>query len=84
MAEAPFDVVFLDADKAGYLAYGRWAARHLRQGGLLVADNSFLFGNLLDESEEARAVRAFHEELPASFDSVCIPTPDGLVLAIRR
>lgn len=80
----PFDAVFLDADKAGYLEYARWAAEQLRPGGLLIADNAYLFGELLHDSDEARAVRAFHEQLPVRFDSVCIPTPDGLVLAVRR
>ncbi len=83
-ALGPFDAVFLDADKGGYPEYARWAAQHLRLGGVLLADNSYFFGQLLQDEPSARAMRAFHEQLPAHFDSVCIPTPDGLVLAIRR
>jgi caffeoyl-CoA O-methyltransferase len=82
--EAPFDAVFLDADKAGYLHYGRWAAAHLRPGGLLIADNVYLFGRLLEDSEEAKAVRSFHEEAAKAFDTCLLPTPDGLLLGIRR
>lgn len=82
--QAPFDAVFLDADKGGYAEYARWAGRHLRPGGLLLADNAYLFGELLGDRAEAPAMRRFHEDLRASFESVCIPTPDGLVLAIRR
>lgn len=81
---APFDAVFLDADKEGYPVYADWAAKCLRPGGLLLADNSYFFGQLLADNPSARAMRRFHEELPARFDSVCIPTPDGLVLALRR
>jgi caffeoyl-CoA O-methyltransferase len=80
----PFCLVFIDADKGSYHEYGRWARRALRPGGLLVADNAYLFGRLLDDSAEARAMRAFHEETAASMDSVCVPTPDGLVVAIQR
>jgi predicted O-methyltransferase YrrM len=80
----PFDAVFLDADKEGYPEYARWAARNLRQGGILLGDNAYFFGDLLKDTAPARAMRRFHEELPAGFDSVCIPTPDGLVLAIKR
>jgi hypothetical protein len=29
-------------------------------------------------------MRRFHEQVAAEFDSVCIPTPDGLVLAQKR
>lgn len=83
-AEAPLDVVFIDADKINYPAYGAWAARHLRPGGLLIGDNAYLFGNLLDDSERGRAMRQFHEEAAAAFDSVCVPTPDGMVVGIRR
>jgi caffeoyl-CoA O-methyltransferase len=82
--QAPFDLVFLDADKASYALYGEWAARHLRPGGVLLADNAYLFGRLLEDSDEARAVRRFHEQTARDFDSVCIPTPDGLVLGVKR
>ena len=80
----PFDAVFLDADKEGYADYTRWAADNLRRGGLLLADNSYFFGHLLEETPAAAAVRRFHEAVPADFDSTCVPTPDGLVVGIRR
>lgn len=83
-AEGPFDAVFLDADKAGYPHYGRWAAQHLRPGGLLLADNVYLFGRLLDEDDEARAMRAFHDETLQAFDTCVVPTPDGLLLGIKK
>ena len=79
----PFCAVFLDADKARYDLYGRWATENLRTGGLLIGDNAYLFGRLLDESEDAQAMRRFHEEMASSYRSVCVPTPDGLALGIR-
>jgi caffeoyl-CoA O-methyltransferase len=83
-AHGPFDAVFLDADKEGYPHYAAWAARHLRRGGLLLADNSYFFGRLLAEEPASRAMQRFHEQLQAEFEAVCVPTPDGLVVAIRR
>jgi caffeoyl-CoA O-methyltransferase len=80
----PFDAVFIDADKGNYPHYARWAAENLRPGGLLLADNSYFFGNLLADSPEAAHMREFHALVAASFDSACIPTPDGLVLGLRR
>lgn len=80
----PFCVVFLDADKGRYDLYGRWATENLRSGGLLLGDNAYLFGRLLDDSDEARAMRRFHEEMPANYRSVCVPTPDGLAVGVRR
>lgn len=83
--EGPFDVVFVDADKGNYDRYGRWAARHLRTGGLLIGDNAFYFGNLLAQDEPAAAaMRRFHEDAAQNFHSTCIPTPDGLLLGIKR
>ena len=83
-SEAPFCMVFVDADKAGYPHYGRFARDHLRDGGLLIGDNAYLFGDLLNPGrEEAQAMRTFHQEMRTSFDSVCIPTPDGLALGTK-
>ncbi len=81
---APFDAVFIDADKESYDQYGRWALRHLRPGGLVIGDNAYLFGGLLADTPAALAMRRFHEETAAACESVCIPTPDGLVVGIRR
>jgi predicted O-methyltransferase YrrM len=84
VAHGPFDAVFVDADKLNYPNYGRWAAEHLRPGGLLIGDNAVLFGQLLDGSAGSRAMRLFHEEAAQRFDSVCIPTPEGILLGIKK
>lgn len=82
--KGPFCMVFVDADKAGYPHYGRFAASHLREGGLLVGDNAYFFGDLLEpESASAHAMRTFHEEMRNCFESVCIPTPDGLAVGTK-
>jgi caffeoyl-CoA O-methyltransferase len=81
---APFDAMFIDADKLNYDHYGRWAIEHLRPGGLVLGDNAYLFGELLDDTDRGRAMRAFHELVAASCDSVCATTPEGLVIGIKR
>jgi caffeoyl-CoA O-methyltransferase len=82
--QGPFDVVFIDADKVNYDFYGEWAIANLRPGGLVLGDNAYLFGELLDETDRGRAMRKFHELVAATCDSVCAPTPDGLVVGIKR
>ncbi|MEO8056398.1 MAG: O-methyltransferase [Acidobacteriota bacterium] len=82
--KGPFDAVFIDADKGNYDGYGRWAAKNVRKGGLVIGDNAFLFGRLLEVSEEASAMRRFHEGAREAFDTVCLPTLDGLLIGLRR
>jgi caffeoyl-CoA O-methyltransferase len=86
-AEAPFDLVFIDADKVSYPAYLAWAADHLREGGLLIADNAFGFGEIhLPGGDEGRkALRKFNEELATSgrFRATMIPTAEGLALGVK-
>lgn len=84
VGHGPFDAVFIDADKDNYARYGEWAIANLRKGGLVLGDNAYLFGNLLEDSERAKAMRRFHELVAAACDSTCIPTPDGLVVGIKR
>ena len=86
-AEAPFDLVFVDADKVSYPAYLAWAAEHLREGGLLLADNAFGFGDIhLPGGDEGRAaLRRFNEELAQSgrFRATMIPTAEGLAMGVK-
>lgn len=79
----PFDLVFLDADKGRYDEYGRWARQNLRAGGVLLADNAYFFGRLLADDPDAEAMRRFHREAAERFRTVCIPTPDGLLLGVK-
>jgi hypothetical protein len=37
----------------------------------------------LDDTDEARAMRRFHEEMSSNYRSVCLPTPDGLAVGVR-
>ena len=83
-AHGPFDAVFIDADKVNYDHYGRWALANLRSGGLVLGDNAYLFGELMEDADRGRAMRAFHELVAAGCDSVCVPTPDGLVVGIKK
>lgn len=84
VTHGPFDAVFIDADKVNYDFYGQWAIDNLRRGGLVLGDNAYLFGELLDDTDRGIAMRKFHELVAATCDSVCCPTPDGLVVGIKR
>jgi predicted O-methyltransferase YrrM len=60
---APFDLVFIDADKPNYRAYLSWAMKLTRRGSLIVADNIVRNGAVADagsRDEKVRGVQAFN------------------------
>jgi predicted O-methyltransferase YrrM len=62
----PFDLVFLDADKANNAAYFDWALRLSRPGTLIVADNVVRAGAVIDGASDdlsVKGVRQFLERL---------------------
>ncbi len=64
----PFDLVFIDADKANTPAYFAWSVERTRRGGLIVADNVIRGGALIDQADTDPAIvaqRSFHEMLAA-------------------
>lgn len=89
--DSSFDAVFIDADKASYPSYLEEAFRILKVGGLLLADNTLLFGNVYDEpyqNSQAKLVEAMKEFNQALADSarwfgLIIPTSEGLSVAIK-
>lgn len=64
--EAPFDMVFIDADKENLVGYLDWSIRLSRPGGLIVADNVVRGGRVLDADTTdglVRGVQAFNDAL---------------------
>ena len=86
--DGPFDVVFVDADKASYPAYLDWAAAHLREGGVVIADNVFRRAAFPVEGDDPRAaegVRLFDESIVRSglFRTTMLPLEDGFAVGVR-
>ena len=66
--DAPFDFIFIDADKPGYPDYFRWALKLSRPGTMIIADNVVRKGAVVDaESTDAnvQGVRRFIEQVAA-------------------
>jgi predicted O-methyltransferase YrrM len=83
------DFVFIDADKANYLAYYERSLRLLRPGGLIVVDNTLWSGKVADPTvtdADTVALRAFNAALHADarVDLSLLPLGDGLTLARKR
>jgi predicted O-methyltransferase YrrM len=88
----PFDLVFIDADKANIPEYFTWSVKLSRPGALVIVDNVVRNGALLDTSGEKPdvvGVRRLHEMLAShpSVDATTIQTVgakgyDGFTLAL--
>lgn len=87
--EAPFDLAFIDADKDGYVAYLQKAVALVRDGGLILADNT-LRPEMLDPAADGGAKRynaavAAHPALISTVVPVIRDGDlDGLTISLKR
>ena len=60
-AEAPFDLIFIDADKPNTPLYFEWAVKLTRKGSLIVVDNVVREGAILDKDggDDVQGMRRF-------------------------
>jgi len=87
--EGPFDLVFIDADKAQYRSYYEAALPMLSERGLIVVDNVLWSGQVLDpadETDDTRAIVAFNDHVAADSRvvAVMLTVRDGVTLIRRR
>lgn len=83
-----FDAVFLDADKAPLEAYYHEAMRLLRVGGLLLCDNAFIDGRVVDDDDhepDVEGVRALNRAAArdARLCATIVPIRDGLTVGVK-
>ena len=83
-----WDLVFIDADKVGYIEYYELTLQKLRHGGFLLADNVLFHGQVLEEQvkgKNAEAIHAFNQHVMKDdrVEQVLLTIRDGLTL-IRK
>jgi predicted O-methyltransferase YrrM len=87
---APFDMIFIDADKLNYAHYLDWAEVHVRKGGLIVGDNTLLFDAVWMAERPPRvrdtalaAMRDFNRRLADTdkYHGILLPTAEGMTIA---
>jgi len=91
-AAAPFDLIFIDADKQSYPEYLEWALKLSRPGTVIVADNVVRDGKVLQadcDDPNVQGVRRFTELLAAEprlsatvLQTVGTKGYDGFALAV--
>jgi predicted O-methyltransferase YrrM len=91
--DIPFDLIFIDANKKAYPQYLAWAKTLVSSGGLIVGDNTFLFGSVFAEGAPEdvptalwQSMRTFNEQIfnDPQFASCIIPTGEGLTVAFKK
>ena len=89
--EAPFDLVFIDADKENNSHYVRWAIELGRPGTVVVVDNVVRSGRIVEPADDDGQARAVREMLAmvgaeprleaAALQTVGVKGWDGLLIA---
>ncbi|MBL7500603.1 class I SAM-dependent methyltransferase [Frankia sp. CNm7] len=86
--EPTFGLAFLDADKTSYITYYEQLVPRMLPGGLILVDNVFQYGAVVEEHNtdpSVSAVRRFNDHLADDprVESVMLPLADGLTIARR-
>jgi predicted O-methyltransferase YrrM len=84
-----WDLVFLDADKTGYISYYEMVIPRMRSGALLIADNVLFHGAVLEENikgKSAKAVQAFNEHVKNDkrVQKLMLTVRDGVYLIRKK
>jgi caffeoyl-CoA O-methyltransferase len=84
----PYDVAFIDADKAAYPEYVRLSLERLRPGGVVIADNAIRHGRIVEAgvSADMDGIREMHDLLAGdpALVSTAVPVGDGMAIAVKR
>ncbi|MGA8296343.1 MAG: class I SAM-dependent methyltransferase [Acidimicrobiales bacterium] len=84
-----FDLAYVDADKVNYPAYYEALVPRMRQGGILLADNTLQSGRVADpdaNDESTLAMRIFNDRVASDerVRSVLLPIGDGVTFVEKR
>jgi len=86
--DGPFDLVFIDADKDGYVDYYEAALPKLADRGLILADNTLASGSVAedDPGSMGAAIKRFNDHVfrDERVESVMLTIRDGVTLIRRR
>ena len=92
--KGPFDLLFLDAAKAQYVVWLPELLRLMRPGSVLISDNVFREGSILESRYAIRRrdrtihdrMRAFLLEIKRSdeLESMILPLGDGVAVSVKK
>ena len=84
-----WDLVFIDADKTGYIEYVNLVLPMLSDKGVIIADNVLFHGQVFEEKitgKNALAIHAFNEYILAhkGIEKIMLTIRDGLTLIRKK
>ena len=84
-----WDLVFIDADKTGYIEYVNLVLPMLSDKGVIIADNVLFHGQVFEEKitgKNALAIHAFNEYILAhkNIEKIMLTIRDGLTLIRKK
>jgi predicted O-methyltransferase YrrM len=84
-----FDLVFIDADKSGYIEYFNLVFHKVRKNGFIFADNIFFHGQAIEteaSGKNAKAIKAFNEFIynRTDIEKMILTLRDGLYLIRKK
>ena len=85
--DGPFDLVFIDADKEGYVDYYEAVLPKLAEHGVILVDNTLADGDVLEPTGPmSAAIARFndHVRADARVECVLLTVRDGVTLIRRR
>lgn len=86
--ESSFDLAFIDAKKSDYIEYFEYCIKLVRPGGIILIDNVFLLGGVLDAelATKTRAIREFNQFIrqDSRVDYCVMTIADGLIMARKK
>jgi caffeoyl-CoA O-methyltransferase len=89
--EAPFDLAFIDAEKAQYVDYFEQVMKLMRKGGLVIADNASAHGEAWqadpqNDRDHILAIRALNQRMASDsrLTSLLVPISDGMCVGVIK
>jgi caffeoyl-CoA O-methyltransferase len=85
--DGPFDLVFIDADKPGYIDYYEAVLPKLADDGVILADNTLASGDVIEPNRPmAEAIARFNDYVRADgrVECVLLTIRDGITLIRKR
>ncbi|MBM3448641.1 MAG: methyltransferase [Bacteroidetes bacterium] len=88
--DGSFDLIFIDADKQGYLQYWDWCSKHVSSTGIILIDNVLWNGKVIqpfaDKDLDTQVLLELNKAIQENqqFENVLLPLRDGMMMVKRK